>query len=121
MAQSESRSLIVGLIARIYGASLILYAYDLRTEFGQEMVDIFEDQMRGAWRERGISGLLDVWTCVGTELLRIALPRRLAAISIPALGFVISVILFAVVSCAIGAAMAHLLSPSCAKTLVQGP
>jgi hypothetical protein len=99
----------------MYGISLLLYPSDLRTEFGQEMVNVFVQQLRDAWRDRGIIGWLDVLVCVGEELFRIACPRRLAAISVPTLGFTASAIVLAVVLGTFGAASVHLLSPICAK------
>lgn len=58
------------LSSRVYSAILLLYPRALRREFGQEMVEVFAEQMRDARRSEGWWGELKLWVCVGNETLR---------------------------------------------------
>jgi hypothetical protein len=56
--------------SRVYSAILLLYPRALRREFGQEMVEVFAEQMRDARRSEGWRGELRLWGCVGNETVR---------------------------------------------------
>jgi hypothetical protein len=58
------------LSSRVYSAILLLYPRALRREFGQEMVEVFAEQMRDARRSEGWLGELQLWGCVGSETVR---------------------------------------------------
>ena len=64
--------------SRTYSVLLILYPLELRREFAQEMTDVFEQQLQGAWEENGLKGMCRVWLCAIGELLCVALPAQLA-------------------------------------------
>jgi hypothetical protein len=55
---------------------LVLYPPGLRSEFGQEMADVFEQQISEAWQLGRIAGVARVWSCAVEELLLVALPAR---------------------------------------------
>ena len=74
---------------RLYGRLLLLYPDDLRRDYGAEMVLAFHDDMESARRDAGVRGVLRVWGCALSEVLRLALPAHLAspAVLVPALVF----------------------------------
>lgn len=81
---------------RVYAALLLLYPAALRRQFGEEMIEVFTDQMRDACRKEGWIGGMGVWRCVGGEALRDAASRHLQTVavslvsSLAALGFLCS-------------------------------
>ncbi len=68
---------ILNLSYRLYGWSLYLYPFALRSRFGTEMADVFERQIQEAWQIDRLRGLARVWSCAAEELILVALPARL--------------------------------------------
>jgi hypothetical protein len=67
---------------RVYAALLLLYPTTLRRQFGEEMVEVFADQMHDACETGGWVGGIGVWRCVGGEALRTVLSSHLQIIGI---------------------------------------
>jgi hypothetical protein len=67
---------ILNLSCRLYGWLLVLYPSRLRSRFGEEMTDVFEQQILEAWRIDRFSGVARVWSSAAEELLLVALPAR---------------------------------------------
>jgi len=67
---------LLDLSCRAYRLLLPLYPPRLRFEFGEEMADVFADQLRGECGESGLAGLARVWWRVAAELLEGALPTE---------------------------------------------
>ena len=67
---------------RIYAALLFLYPVAFRRQFGEEMIEVFADQLRDASRNDGWAGTIGVWHCVSGELLRTALSSHLQIVGI---------------------------------------
>jgi hypothetical protein len=86
---------IVQTAGRLYGWLLFAYPGPLRRRFGQEMVLVFEDEVRAAWEERGFEGACRIWCCAATELFRVALPMRLETLMIPVIALLASFALLA--------------------------
>lgn len=65
---------------KTYRAALYLYPQDLRREFGNDMAEAFEEDLRH-------SGPIQVWSVAVRELLRIGLPglMRNPAVAVPVL------------------------------------
>ena len=55
---------------RIYAAILLLYPRTLRREFGQEMVEVFTEQLRDARRLDGWAGEMKLWGCIAGETVK---------------------------------------------------
>ena len=72
---------------RLYGRILLLYPDDLCRDYGAEMVLAFHDDVESAHRNAGVRGVLRVWRCALSEILRLALPAHIAspAVLVPAL------------------------------------
>ncbi len=66
------------LSSRIYDAMLLLYPDDLRSAFGEEILEVFCEDLERGWRERGALGEAAVWWRAALEVLTIAIPGRLA-------------------------------------------
>jgi len=62
---------------RIYRVSLALYPADLRRDFGDEMTDVFTQQLSDAWHGDHLWGALLVWQEALQELICVALPSRI--------------------------------------------
>jgi hypothetical protein len=52
----------------LFRVVLRLYAPSLRREFGDEIADVFRQQIADATASRGFAGFRDVWSCVIREL-----------------------------------------------------
>lgn len=70
-------SAVLRISGRLYGWLLLLYPIALRSRFGQEMTDVFEQQICEAWQLNRFAGLARVWSCAAEELILVALPARL--------------------------------------------
>jgi|SRR5437588_2232850 len=64
--------------SRTYSVLLILYPRELRLRFAEEMAEVFDQQLQGAWDESGFIGLVRVWLGAIGELICVALPNQLA-------------------------------------------
>ena len=60
-----------------YSILLTVYPRDLRRRFADEMTDVFDQQLQGAWDESGFAGLARVWMHAVWELLFVALPAQI--------------------------------------------
>jgi hypothetical protein len=60
----------IPLSSRVYSVILALYPRRLRREFGQEMVEVFSEQLRDARQIDGSLGELKLWACVAGETVR---------------------------------------------------
>lgn len=67
----------------VYKSSLAFYPKDLRGDFGDEMIDVFDQQAWEAYLRSGISGLLRVWFRATREIVTVAFPERLAERAVP--------------------------------------
>lgn len=82
--------------SRAYSALLIFYPDELRETFGREMTDVFEQQLRAAWTESRVAGVMRVWLYVARELVFVALPGLIATpvIVVPTLSLLSNSVLF---------------------------
>ena len=85
MRQSKRPSSVALLDAshKVYQVSLIFYPKDLRSEFGDEMIAIFDEQASAAYFQGGLMGLLSVWFSAMQEFVTVALPSRIAGHMVP--------------------------------------
>jgi hypothetical protein len=67
---------ILRLSCRLYGCLLVLYPAPLRGRFGNEMADVFEQQIQEAWQIHRFPGVARVWSSAAEELILVALPAR---------------------------------------------
>lgn len=68
---------ILYISCRLYGWMLVLYPPALRSRFGQDMADVFEQQISEAWQRGQFRGVAAVWSCALEELVLVALPAWL--------------------------------------------
>ena len=66
---------------RIYSSLLFLYPSAFRRQFGEEMLEVFSEQMREACQQGGWLGGMAVWRCVSGELLRTVFSSQFVGIS----------------------------------------
>jgi len=62
----------------VYSVLLSLYPAELRNDFGEEMTQVFLEDLEDSQRRRGISGAARVWWRSIKELFRIALAAHAA-------------------------------------------
>ena len=67
---------------RIYSSLLLLYPSAFRRQFGEEMLEVFSEQMREACQQGGWLGGMAVWRCVSGELLRTVFSSHLEFVGI---------------------------------------
>ena len=65
---------VVRMSCRIYGLLLPLYPSTLQSQFGSDMADVFEQQIRGECEQRGFSGVARVWSYVASEMIQNLVP-----------------------------------------------
>ncbi len=63
--------------SRTYSVLLTMYPRELRRRFAEEMTDVFDQQLQGAWDESGFAGMARVWLDAIGELLFVALPAQI--------------------------------------------
>jgi hypothetical protein len=68
---------VLRISCRLFEWMLVLYPPALRSQFGQEMMDVFEQQISEAWQLNRFPGIALVWSCAAEELILVALPARL--------------------------------------------
>ena len=61
---------------RIYEKLLLLYPEELRRDFGGEMVLAFADDLKQAWGDARIAGVMQIWWYAVRELITVALPAQ---------------------------------------------
>jgi len=93
MPQSDSDSAVIEVSRKVYETSLALYPKDLRDDFGDEMIEVFEEQITDAYQEHGVRGLLRVWLCATREFFSIALTGQIAERMVPVLAVVTAFVL----------------------------
>lgn len=81
---------------KIYGRLLLLYPGRLRADFGDEMADVFQQQLCDAMASDGLAGFIRVWWCAVEELARIAAPSNLSIsmVQVPVLSLLWSAAMF---------------------------
>ncbi len=62
----------------IYRAVLVLYPFDLRCQYGEEMAAVFTEDLADACENGRMGDVIGVWWSAASEVLRIALPGRIA-------------------------------------------
>ena len=84
--------------SQTYSVLLILYPRDLRRRFAQEMTEVFDQQLQGAWDEGGLMGLVRVWLYAIRELICVALPAQMAEpiVVVPTLSLISNSFMFLV-------------------------
>jgi hypothetical protein len=97
---------VLRISCRAYGLLLPLYPPTLRWQFGSDMVDVFEQQMRAECEERGFAGVTRVWLSIGLDVIQNALPDEMSWQSalIPVFSLLGSLALFALFFAANGLA-----------------
>ena len=68
----------VRLSSHIYSSILVLYPADLRRDFGDEMTDVFAQDLAEMWHSRRLFGALSVWRRALWEVTSIAAPAGVA-------------------------------------------
>jgi len=83
---------LMRLSTRVYGGILTLYPPELRSEFGPEMRELFSEDLKDAWRNSGLVGVIGIWWCALCEILRIALPAQSSnpAFAVPVMAWAFS-------------------------------
>lgn len=77
--------------ASVYRAMLVLYPFELRYRFGDEMVAVFAEDLAEACENRRMEDVVGIWWRAASEVLCIALPGRIAnqALVAPAVSVVL--------------------------------
>jgi hypothetical protein len=67
---------VLRVSCRLYGFLLPLYPSTLRYQFGSDMVEVFEQQIRHECEDRGFTGVARVWHRVASEVILSSVPRE---------------------------------------------
>jgi hypothetical protein len=65
-----------------YSALLFLYPASLRRHFGEEMVQVFGDEISEAYLDEGWGGVARTWARAAREVLLVALPGHLRIVGL---------------------------------------
>lgn len=74
--RNRALTTLVRTSCRVYCFLQLFYPSTLRSRFGSEMADVFEQQIRGESEQHGLPGVARVWSCVASELIQNAAPRE---------------------------------------------
>jgi hypothetical protein len=79
----------IRLSSYVYSGILVLYAADLRRDFGDEMTDVFAQELAEMWHSRRLFGALNVWRRALWEVMSIAVPTQIvnSAVIAPTISF----------------------------------
>jgi hypothetical protein len=79
----------IRLSSYIYSGILVLYPVDLRRDFGDEMTDVFAQDLAEMWHSRRLIGALSVWRRALWEVTSIAVPAQIvnSAVIAPTISF----------------------------------
>src|SRR5215469_4311530 len=77
------KSAILDVSHKFYESSLVFYPKDLRRDFGNDMMEVFDEQAWEAYFQCGFSGLLRVWYGATREIVTVAFLGHLAARALP--------------------------------------
>jgi len=88
-------SSVLEVSRRVYESSLALYPSEFRSEFGADMVDVFDEQLSEAYGRSGFPGLVRVWFSATREFVMVALPARLADRMVPVVAATVALALMA--------------------------
>lgn len=83
MRLAKKNSTILAITHKAYESSLVFYPKDLRGDFGDEMVEVFDEQVWEAYSQGGFLGLLRAWCRAMREIITVALPGRLVERAVP--------------------------------------
>lgn len=83
MRPAEKEFAILEVGHEVYKRLLVLYPNDLRGDFGNEMIEVFDENAWDAYSRHGFSALLRVWFHATWEIVTVAFPGRLAERGIP--------------------------------------
>jgi len=94
--RNSTLSTVLRTSCRLYDLLLPLYPSALRHQFGQDMADVFEQQIRGECGQHGLSGLARVWSSVASEIIWYAVPREFEwkRIGVPVVSLLATIFLF---------------------------
>jgi hypothetical protein len=107
--RDKHRSAILEVSHKVYEKCLIFYPKDVRSDFGSEMMEVFDEQVSEAYSRSGFAGLLRVWLRATREFVTVALPGRLGGRIVPmaAVTVVLALMLW------FGGYIAHVMETAC--------
>ena len=83
MRLARNKSAILGVSHAVYKSSLVFYPRDLRLDFGNEMIAVFDEQAWEAYSRGGFTGVLRIWIRAMREIVSVAFPGRFAGRAVP--------------------------------------
>jgi len=88
---------VLSASCRFFTLVMPLYPAALRNQFGPEMADVFEQQIRDASARRGFVGVARVWLHVALDVVQSSLPDEIEwrGLLVPVFSVVASFLLFA--------------------------
>ena len=75
MKLAEKKFGVLEVGHKVYKSLLIFYPSDLRGDFGNEMIEVFDENAWDVYSRRGVSGLLRIWFNATREIVTVAFPR----------------------------------------------
>ena len=82
MRLAKVKSSILEVSHQVYKNTLVFYPKDLRCDFGNDMVEVFDQQALEAYCRSGFWGLLRVWFGAAQEIVTVGV-CRLAEQAVP--------------------------------------
>ncbi|MFB3923444.1 MAG: hypothetical protein ACE145_17115 [Terriglobia bacterium] len=97
----------VSLSNRVFRRLVVLYPPDLYRQFGDELADVFSQQVELAWQEGSWRGIAATWMRVVEDCAAVSLPYFAARLAVPMLTATTSATLFALVLWAVDPNLPH--------------
>ena len=85
----------------LYARTVRWYPPAMRTEFGDDMVALFTENIEASWQRASWLGLARAWLAVAHDLVDIVIPYRFVCVMPALLGIVFAVVFYGSVLAAI--------------------
>jgi hypothetical protein len=94
--RNKARTVALNISCRFYSLVMPLYPVALRCQFGPDMADVFEQQIRRECDRRGFAGLVRVWYGIALDAIQSSLPSEInwQSVLVPVLSLAGSFALF---------------------------
>jgi hypothetical protein len=75
--RNKARKIALDISCRLYSLVMPLYPVALRCQFGPDMADVFEQQIRRECDRHGFAGLVRVWSGIALDVIQSSLPSEI--------------------------------------------
>jgi hypothetical protein len=97
----------VSISITVFRHLMFVYPWQLRFQFGEEIADVFSQQIEEAWHQNALRGVAAAWFSVLRDHVSVTLPYAATRLMISTLAAVVSITLNIIALCAIHPTRCH--------------